>query len=279
MKPHQLLRLTSSLYNSPHLISVSGFDAVTSYLQSRNDGVAELFRNMGKEKPSPKQSYDSASKLAVLSVHGPLTYRDEGMDALCGMASYEGLLQQATEAIDSGAKTIIMDVDSGGGSAQGCFATANELRAMCDANDVSLLAFVDGSACSAAYAMACCADEIIADKYSEVGSIGVLISLRNPGEQTKATTYITDGTDKVPFDEKGGYKKSFLEDLQVKATKLGDAFREHVSMYTGLSTEELKATQAKVYMADEALSMGMINKVMTKSEFISYALSKHKRSK
>ena len=102
MKPHQLLRLTSSLHNQPHLISVSGFDVVTNYLQSRNEGVAELFRNMGQQKSAPKTSYDSASGFAVLSVHGPLTYRDEGMDAMCGMASYEGLLQQATEAIDAG---------------------------------------------------------------------------------------------------------------------------------------------------------------------------------
>ena len=198
------------------------------------------------------------------------------MDALCGMASYEGLLQQAVDAIDAGAKTIVMDVDSGGGSAQGCFSSINELRAMCDANKVSLLAFIDGCACSAAYAWACAADEIIADQYSEVGSIGVLISLRNPDEQTKSTTYITDGTDKVPFDDAGGYKESFLEDLRVKATKLGDAFRNHVSGYTGLSTEDLKATQAKVYMADDALSMGLVNKIMTKSEFISYVVSKRK---
>jgi ClpP class serine protease len=235
-----------------------------------------MFRMAQEQKKSPKVSYDSASGIAVLSVHGPLTYRDEGMDALCGMASYEGLLQQAADAIEAGVKTIVMDVDSGGGSAQGCFSTCNELRAMCDANGVSLMSSVDGSACSAAYAWACVADEIVADKYSEVGSIGVLISLRNPDEMTKATTYITDGADKVPFDKSGGYKESFLEELQMKATKLGDAFREHVSSYTGLTPDELKATQAKVYMATDALSMGMVNKIMTKSEFISYVVAKHK---
>ncbi len=180
--------------------------------------------------------------------------------------------------IENGIKTIVMDCDSGGGEAFSAFESADELRKMCDDNGVILYAYVDGSACSAMYAIACVADELISNPMSEVGSIGVLIALYNDSKALEMEGYerifITDGTDKVPFDSDGNFKDSFLEDLQTRVSELGDEFRAHVAKYTQLSVDDLKATQAKVYSAQDALSMGLINKIQTRSEFVSYVLSK-----
>jgi len=276
MKAHKLQRLLSSIYGKPLLISKSGFQSVSSYLNSRNAGLM-TFPEGGKEEAKLVPSFDSGVGIGVLTMQGPLTYRTSGWEAFCGGYSYEMLLEQAEEMIEGGVKTIIIDCDSGGGEAYGCFESADELRKMCDENDVRLYGYIDGSACSAMYGIICVCDEVIANPMADVGSIGVLIALYNDSKALEMEGYerifITDGTDKVPFDSDGQFRDSFLEDLQKRVSELGDEFRNHVAKYTQLSVADLKNTQARVYSAQDALSMGLINKIQTRSEFVSYVLS------
>jgi ClpP class serine protease len=275
MNKHKLLRLAASLRNKPHLISKTAFQEVETYLNARNAGLLNL-----PQEPQPQDDEDSlqaAGDIGVLTIRGPLTYRSTGWEGLCGGFSYEMLLDQASDLIEAGVKTIIMDADSGGGEAYGCFETAEELRAMCDANNVRLVGYVDGSACSAMYGLICVCDEVIANPYADVGSIGVLICLYNDSKMLEnegiQRTFVTDGSDKVPFADDGSWREGFLSDMQTRVAELGDAFRAHVSKYTGLSTKDLKDTQARVYSAQDALSIGLVNKIMTRSEFVDYVLS------
>ncbi len=57
--------------------------------------------------------------------------------------------------------------------------------------------------------------------------------------------------------------------VKTPSQKLNDMLQTY-----GLTVDDLKATQAKVYSAQDALSMGLINKIQTRSEFVSYVLSK-----
>jgi len=275
---HSLHRLLASLYGRPHLISRDAFQSVTTYLNSRNASLMAFPDD--KEKAVKDPSFDAKSGIGSLTIRGSLTYRASGWEGLCGGYSYESMLADASEMIEAGIKTIVIDADSGGGEAYGCFEATDELRAMCDANNVRLIGYVDGSACSAMYGIMCACDEIVANPFAEVGSIGVLIALQNDSEHLKQKgierVFITDGTEKVPFAEDGSFREGFIEDLEKRCADLGDAFRTHVSKHTGLSTADLKATNAKVYSAKEALEIGLINKIQTRSEFISYVVGKHK---
>lgn len=272
---HELLRLTGELYDVPHLVSLDGFNRIINYLELRNTGLASMPTH--KQEPVKKEFYDAKSKVATISLMGTTTYRHSEINALCGITSYEGILAQTQEAIDAGVNKIVLHIDSGGGSAQGCFASANEFRQMCDAAGVTVYGFVDGSCCSAALAWGVVCDVLVADQYSNIGSLGVLIALKDTSEadakEGVKTIYITDGASKVPFDENGKYKSEFLKELQDKVTYLGDEFRKHVSMYTGIPVDKLKDTQAKVYMASDAMNIGFINKIMTKTEFVSYVMN------
>jgi ClpP class serine protease len=187
------------------------------------------------------------------------------------------LIDQTEDLIEAGAKTIILDMDSGGGEAYGCFEAVDEVRSMCNAAGVKLLGYIDGSACSAAYAIVCACDEVVINPYGDAGSIGVLIALYNDSKMLEnegiQRTFVTDGSDKVPFADDGSWREGFLADMQKRVAELGDAFRAHVSKYTGLSTKDLKDTQARVYSAQDALSIGLVNKIMTRSEFVDYVLS------
>lgn len=278
MKAHSLHRLLASLYSKPHLASKSTLESVLTYLNSRNAGLMTFPEDSEDADEDLQPDLDGESGVGVITIRGPLTYRSTGWEAYCGGFSYEMLLDQVEDLIESGVTTIVIDADSGGGEAYACFETTDEMRRMADDAGVKIYGYVDGSACSAMYAILCACDEVIVNPFGEVGSIGCVICLYNDSKNLEQEGYqrifVTDGTEKVPFDEDGSFKKEFLNDLQDKVAELGGAFREHVSKYTGLSIQALKDTQAKVYTANDALSMGLVNKIMTRSDFVKYVLDK-----
>ncbi len=133
---------------------------------------------------------------------------------------------------------------------------------------------VDGTCASAAYAMACVCDELVGNPYCEVGSIGVLIALQDKSKMMADVgikpVFVSAGKEKIPFAEDGSFRPEFLADLQTKVDKLYQAFAEHVSTNTGLTVKEVKSTEAKCFMAEDALKLGLINKIMSNSDFVEY---------
>ena len=184
---------------------------------------------------------------------------------------------------EAGIKTVVMDLDSGGGQGYGAFECANELRKLCDDNGIKLFAYNDGCMASACYALGCVADEVISNPYADSGSIGVLVALVNDSKAMDqaglARTFITAGASKVPFEADGSWREGFLADIQSKVDALYEDFVSHVCTHTGLSAEVVKGTEAKMFSANEALSLGLINKIMTRAEFVSYVVGKHKEQR
>jgi ClpP class serine protease len=281
MKPHQLLKLTGSLYTRPHLINQAGFNAVSAYLNARNKaGLMIMPEDMEMEEPDGLDDFDPEMGIGVINIYGALTYKP--MDGMCGAVgcSYEEILEQAEEMIESGAKILVLNCDSGGGEGYGVFECSMQLRKMADDAGVEIYAYNDGDMASACYALACVADQVISNPYAESGSIGVLICLVNDSkhleEEGYTRSFISAGASKIPFAEDGSWREGFLEDLQTKVDYLYGEFCAHVSMHTGLSTQDVKATEAKMFSANEALSLGLINKIMTRSEFVDFIVSKQK---
>ncbi len=285
---HELLRLTEKLYNTPHLVTQESLDNILTFLKERNTG-ASLVRPRNKQRMDDWEEedgdggggcevcYNQDTGVGVIEIEGPLTDKKIDYNPMCGgeeSCSYEGIIEQGQALADMGATTIVLQIDSGGGEAYGCFESANELRKVCDDYGIKLITYVDGNACSAAYAWACIADEIILNPYAEVGSVGVVVSLMN---NTKALekmgiqrTFVYAGDNKIPFSPDGEFKDEFIADIQRKVDSTYNDFVKHVSGYTGLSIEAVKSTQAAVYMADEAISLGMADKVMSRIDFANY---------
>lgn len=268
---HELLRLQESLYNVPHLVTQEQFEIVEQYLEKRNQGIALDSNSSGTKS---EDTFGVKDGIGFLSIHGPLTYKP--VVTLCGDGgtNYQGLYEEAEKLVNAGAKTIVLDVSSGGGEAYACFDYAMEVRRLATDNNVKLIAYVEKLAASAAYAWTCIADEIICNPQAEVGSIGVVVSLMNSNEAMKKEgykrTFITAGASKVPFDGEGEFRKEFLDDLQAKVDALYVGFVDHVALNLGISEEAVKATEAKTFLPEKALEIGLIDKVMTDFEFNSY---------
>lgn len=284
MKSHALHRLLSSLYNVPHLADQKTFEFATSFLEHRNNITLMMPQDIPEapedDEPDCLKDFDPEMGVGVLSVAGPLTYRK--IEGMCGEigCSYESLLEQTDCMIEAGAKTLIMNIDSGGGQGYGAFECSSEIRKRCDAAGVKLYAYNDGCMSSAAYVFGCVADEVVTNPHAETGSIGVLIALLDSSKALEKAglnpIYISAGGQKIPFNEDNTFKQSFLDDLQMKVDALYEDFVSHVSTYTGLSAEAIKSTEAKTFMADEALALGLVNKIMSRSEFVQYVLDQQK---
>lgn len=275
---NRILRYTEMICSQPHLITAESFDVIGRYLEARNRGELMRIEDINDIEEEPDSIFDPEMKTGVIEIKGSLT--NEPVMTMCGEigTSYERILDQTSELIAQGATEIILDVNSGGGEAFNCFASADEFRTMCDDAGIKVYAYVGNMAASAAYAWACVADEVIAHPDSDVGSIGVLIALWNDSKYLEQNgiirTFITAGEEKVPYAEDGSFKKEFLDDLQVKVDSLYGNFVAHVNKYTGMSAEDIRGTKAKVFMAQDALKLGLINQIMTESEFTSYIVNK-----
>lgn len=274
MKAHSMTRLLSSLYNKPHLVVPETLDVVLDYLVSRN---TDDFKFAVEKYESPQIGFRQG-KFGVLQVEGALTYKP--VATMCGEAgtSYKALVEQVEEMAADGVKTIIMEVSSGGGEAAHCFETAEDIRAIADENGIELIGYADGLACSAAYALISICDEVIANPSATVGSIGCVVALMDSSKAMEKAglkrIYITSGENKVPFDNDGAFKQSFLDDIQADVNRLNSEFANHVSKHTGLDVESIMALQAKTFSAEDAKSIGLVNTVMTSKQFAAYVANK-----
>jgi signal peptide peptidase SppA len=195
---------------------------------------------------------------------------------MCGDAptSYQSLVADFDTLLSQGAKTIVLDTDSPGGEAYAVFETAKRLRSMADEHGAKIITYVDGMAASAAYALASMSDEIVMNPSAEVGSIGVVVRLRNTNKAMKnmgvEDTYVYAGKSKIPFNSDGEFAEEFLEDLQEKVNTLYGDFVSHVAQMRGMTAEGVKDTEAKTFLADKAIQLGLADKAMEVEEFYSY---------
>ncbi len=269
----KLLRLTSILYNTPHLMLPASLERVFTYLDDRNNH-AELAVQLEKKPKERVLQYVVETQVGVLSVSGPLTYIE--YEAMCGEqnSSYQQIVDDFDKLCSMGAKTIVMDVDSPGGMAYGMAETGRYLRKKADERGVQLVAYVDGLSASAAFGLSVAAHEIIANPDAELGSVGVVVKLRNMNKAMNNAgvedTYIYAGDSKIPFKEDGSFREDFLADIQYKVDALYQQFTEYVADMRGIDVGVVKSTQAKVLLAQDAIGIGFADKVMTREDFSNY---------
>lgn len=273
--PKELNRLITTLYNTPLLATLEVVEQVTDLLKSRQNLLVEGSRE-AKQDSEKRVSVENG--ISFLTIEGPLSYRYSWIQALCGMTSYQKLKADATTAIEMGAKTIVFDIDSPGGEAYACFETASSIRKMADEAGVKLIGYVDGQACSGGYALASVCHEIIANPMAEVGSIGVVMQLRNSlpklAKEGTEVKFVYAGKEKIPYDEKSlTLKKEFIQDLQKSVSVLYEEFTAFVATNRNIDIEAVKNTEARCFMADDAIELGLIDKKMTHDEFFEYLAS------
>lgn len=276
---HSLIRLRKKVNNTPHLMALNEFEQVLQYLDSSLDGrevdTPEPRMEDEDEMHNSRYTIYEDDKAALFSVEGPMTNKPisfYGMD--CGGFSYQQFKQDFEFIAEKGVKTVGLMIDSGGGEAYGLFDSTNYIRSIADEYGIKIITYGDGTVASAAYGLAAISDEIIVNSSSDIGSIGVVVRLLNDSGALKKAGYervfVTAGKEKVPFDADGAFKESFLADIQDKIDVMFTEFSEHVASYRNISVDEVRSTEARVFLGPEAVALGLADEVMTLEEFYSY---------
>jgi ClpP class serine protease len=199
---------------------------------------------------------------AIVEVRGPLTQRGD-----CWCDSYEALTRRVKEACESASPAIVLRIDSPGGDATGCFETAREIRAACAAAGKKLYAFVEGRACSAAYAIASAAQYITLAETATAGSIGVLSTRADYSQQNAANgvrvVFITSGARKAD-----GHPDSPISDAELAAEQqivdsMAAVFFQIVADHRGLKVRAIEQLEARVLHGASAVAAGLADDVAT----------------
>lgn len=195
----------------------------------------------------------------IVDVTGPLEHRAGGM-----FDSYEAIRERFDAACVSSAPVVILKIDSPGGEVAGCFEAVRDMRARAAAAGKRVLAYVDGQACSAGYALACAAERIVCGEASMLGSIGVIhTALETTAADAMAGVRFTvttsgarkaDGHPHVAADD--GMRASFQAHVDALAGVFFGLVREFRP-----AVGDPAALQAAVLVGQTALAAGLADAV------------------
>lgn len=260
------LLLLSRLYNTPLAIDQGKLDILHTNIGIRlleNSPIPSL------DTPAKAKQYSFPnSKIAVIDIFGTLLSKGTVGDS--GSTNYGYISSRIQEAINSQAKTLIFNIDSPGGEVGGAFSLAYFIKSLPQKYGVSTIAVAEGNANSAAYLLGSAAQKFYATKESLVGSIGVIAMLV---DMTKA-----DEQNGMKFevirskDEKGlinphePISDAIKNDMASKVMSLDRLFNETISMNRGISVANIMDTKGKSFMAEEALSIGLIDGIISSIE-------------
>jgi signal peptide peptidase SppA len=125
---------------------------------------------------SGAKNYEVQDGVALIPIEGILAKRMGLFQMICGGQSYTSLQQDLAQALaDPSVTSIILTIDSPGGTVDGCEAAGNAIFNA--RSQKPIVAYVDGKATSAAYWLGSAASQMyIGSDADAVGSIGVLMT-------------------------------------------------------------------------------------------------------
>ena len=219
-------------------------------------------------RPGPK-----SGRVARIPIVGAIARRDSLWSLLFGGASIERITKALHDvAADDSISTVLLDIDSPGGTVSGLPELAGEVRSLKQSKHVVALA--NSLPASAAYWIASQADEIVATPEALVGSVGVFAVHEDWSKfyeqngvkltYVAAGKYKTEGNFDEPLtDEARAHMQSIVNDAY-------DLFVSDVAKGRGLAPSRVRAEygEGRVLTANDAKAAGMIDRIAGASETI-----------
>lgn len=227
----------------------------------------ELCAAYGFDEPNQRKPFAFSNGIAIIPVAGALINRfGQSYGYVTG---YNFIRRQmALAKADDDVKGIVLDVNTNGGEAAGCFELSDEIRSMRGTKPI--IAVIDSNCYSAGYAIASAADKIVCTPSGGAGSIGVVAMHMNMGKALDKfgieITFITFGDHKVDGNPFESLSTEVKKDIQKSVDKAGEMFVSLVATNRNIDAAKVKATEARVYRAEEAKDLGLIDTVATPSE-------------
>lgn len=260
-------RVYEAVHHQPWFISASGYASVRDLVEramkgeiklpeSRNEGLDDYFSDFVRKRPALE--IDPAG-IAIISIFGVVAPHMSNIEKACGNTGYEEIYEEIETAIQRGAKGILFNVDSPGGSVLGCDEAAQAIASV----KLPTVAFTDTSACSAAYYLAAGCDTIVATQSAYVGNIGTICPWVDKAKMWEVVGLAFDPITNSGADLKSTMHGPSITDsqrqfLQEQVNRSGQMFHDHVSTYRNVKDEVWRAGW---YSGESARALGLIDQI------------------
>ena len=214
----------------------------------------------------------SGDGVVVIPILGTLVNRKRNMDALSGgPTAYSEIRQHIISAIaDDSIKGIILDIDSGGGEANGAFDLADFIRVASEQKPI--MAMVDENALSGGYVLASGATQIVVPRTGSVGSIGVVVAHVDQSEFDKKqgfnVSFIQAGKLKTDGNVHEPLSNDTRERIQAEVDLVYNLFVSGVAERRGLSEQAVRETEAGIFFGGDAVARELADVVASRGEAI-----------
>lgn len=172
---------------------------------------------------------------------------------------------------------VLLRIDSPGGTVTGYGHAAAQVERIRHAG-LKVTVAIDEIAASGGYMMAVVASEIIAAPFAVIGSIGVVGQVPNIHRLLKRfdvdVLELTAGNNKRPVSLLGPLSDDGIQTFKKQLADTHRLFKDHVHRYRpGLDIEAV--TQGDIWHGQDAVSVKLIDRLMTSDEFIDRARHEH----
>lgn len=207
--------------------------------------------------------------LAFIPMRGVLVHRNG--DPWAGTRGYDDIRKEFDAAMaDPDVAGIVFDAHSGGGMVYGNFELCDHIRGSRAAKPS--MTVVNAGAMSGAYSLASATGRVVTTPSGDTGSIGVLTmhadvskALEKFGVQISlvhAGAHKVDGNPFTPLSD------SVRADMQSRINIMYNKFVSTVAANRGMSEQAVRDTEARVYQADEAVKIGLVDAIMSPSDAV-----------
>jgi len=213
--------------------------------------------------------YELVDGVAIVTVSGGTETTTSNWTRMLGIPTYQDIRYRMQQAYaDTGARVILLNLDTEGGMAKGAFGMSEYISAY-DKQVKPVATFTGGIMASAGVLYGTAARVVIADQYADVGSIGaiaVFLDLSGALKQAGVKAYVFRS---APYKGKPnayeGMDDKGKEVLQAYIDEKHGQFVNVLSANLGMPAADINKNIAngKMFGAQEALSLGLIQSIAT----------------
>jgi protease-4 len=205
--------------------------------------------------------------VAEVQVTGPITRSGTSFPPGSVGARAEEVVDQIERAdADDAAEALLVRLNTPGGAV----VPSDDIRRAVADFEGPTLAYAEDTCASGGYWIATGCDEIWSHESSLVGSIGVIASRVNATELADRLGLSYERIAAGEYKDAGLPLKEFRpedrEYLQGIADRYYDQFVEKVTDREDLDAEEVRDTEARVYLGTDAIEEGLVDRVGTRSD-------------
>jgi len=259
-------------------LAISEFWAIHSqFAENALAAMAEVPAELMAGNPTQQDDYTGAvNGDFIVRVQGTMMKGESSWGDSCSTVKTRRLIRAA--AADPRCDRIIVAFDSPGGTVEGTGELVDDIRKA--ASKKPIIAYIEDTCASAAlWAAAACSEIVSSPHANSIGSIGIYTVYFDRSEQAarNGVTPVLISSGGVKGQPTSGLPLSaeFMEYAQERVLKMFESFCTSVADDRGMEYERvLSIADGRVFTAQEALGLGLVDKLMSWDDLFSQEVKK-----